>query len=146
LTVYLRLRDPAGKWDSALMAKRGGHDRVHFNLFSADLPDTPGPDIGFEIRTVKGFAQASFPVSMIDATAWHNLVGRYDGSTLAILCDGRLMASQPADAALVRNSEPLLIGAETDGGRVVRHFHGEVEESAIWPRALTDAEVAALGR
>jgi len=44
------------------------------------------------------------------------------------------------------NSEPLLIGAETDGDRVVRHFHGDVEESAIWPRALTDAEVAALGR
>lgn len=146
LTVYLRLRDPAGKWNSALMAKRGGHDRVHFNLFSADLPGTPGPDIGFEIRTAKGFAQTSFPVSTIDATAWHDLVGRYDGNTLAILCDGRLMASQPAEGALVRNSEPLLIGAETDGGQVVRHFHGEVEESALWPRALTDAELATLGR
>src|SRR5262245_14737157 len=146
LTVCLRLRDPAGKWNSALMSKRGGHDRVHFNLFSADLPGTPGPDIGFEIRTAQGFVQTSFPVSRIDATAWHNLVGRYDGNTLAILCDGRLMASQPAGGALVQNSEPLLIGAETDEGRVVRHFHGEVEESAIWPRALTDAELAALGR
>lgn len=146
LTVYLRLRDPAGKWDSALMAKRGGHDRVHFNLFSVDLPGTPGSDIGFEIRTDKGFAQASFPVSKIDATAWHNLVGRYDGTTLAIFCDGRLMASQPAEGTLVRNAEPLLIGAETDRDKVVRHFHGELEEAAIWPRALTDAETAALSR
>lgn len=144
LTVYLRLRDPAGKWSSALMAKRGGHDRVHFNLFSADLPGTHGPDIGFEIRTDKGFAQTSFPVSRIDATAWHDLVGRYDGKTLAIFCDGQLMASQRAEGTLVRNSEPLLIGAETDGGQVVRNFHGELEESAIWPRALTDTEVAAL--
>jgi hypothetical protein len=100
LTVYLRLRDPAGKWNSALMAKRGGHDSVHFKLFSADLPDAPGPDIGFEIRTAKGFAQTSFPVSTIDATAWHNLVGRYDGSTLVVFCDGGLMASQPAAGTL----------------------------------------------
>jgi hypothetical protein len=146
LTVYLRLRDPAGKWDSALIAKRGGPDRVHFNLFSTDQPGTPGADIGFEIRTAKGFVQTSFPVSKIDPTAWHNLVGRYDGHTLAILCDGKIMASQPADGALVRNTEPLLIGAETDGGQVVRHFHGELEEAAIWTRALTDAELAALGR
>ena len=145
LTVYLRLRDPAGKWNSALMAKRGGHDRVHFNLFSTDLPGTPGADIGFEVRTAKGLAQTSFPVSTIDPTAWHNLVGRYDGKTLSILCDGKVMANQPAEGALVRNSEPLLIGAETDAGQVVRHFHGEVEESAIWPRALTDAELGALG-
>ena len=146
LTVYLRLRDPSGKWDSALISKRGGLDRVHFNLFSADLPGTPGRDIGFEIRTANGFAQTSFPVSTIDPTAWHNLVGRYDGNTLAILCDGNVKASRPAGGRLVSNSEPLLIGAEMDGGQVVRHFHGEVEESAIWPRALTDAEVLLLGR
>jgi hypothetical protein len=28
----------------------------------------------------------------------------------------------------------------------VRYFHGEVEEAAIRPRALTDTEVAAFGR
>jgi hypothetical protein len=144
LTVWLRARDPRGRWNSALFAKRGGHDRVHFNLFSTDLPHTPGPDIGFEVRTTNGFVMTSFPVSQIDTNAWHDLAGRYDGETLAIFCDGRLMASQPARGALVRNVEPLLIGAETDAGKVVRHFHGEVEEAAIWPRALRDDELAAL--
>ena len=146
LTVWLRARDPRGRWDAALFSKRGGHDRVHFNLFSADLPHTTGPDIGFEIRTTSGFAQVSFSVSQIDATAWHDLVGRYDGETLAIFCDGRQMASQPARGVLVRNAEPLLIGAETDGGEVVRHFHGEVQAAAIWPRALTDEDLAAFAR
>lgn len=146
LTVYLRLRDPQGKWNSALMAKRGDLDRVHFNLFSADLPGTSGSDVGFEIRTSEGFFQTSFPVSAIDATAWHNLVGRYDGKTVGIFCDGRLMASQPATGTLMQNAEPLLIGAETDGGKVVRNFWGEVEEAAFWPRALRDAEITALGR
>jgi len=113
---------------------------------AAQEPVTIGPDIGFEIRTAKEFAQTSFPESTIDPTSWHNLVSRYDGNTLMIFCDGWLMASQPADGALMWNSEPLLLGVETDEGRVVRHLYGEVEESAIWPRALTDAEVAALGR
>jgi len=144
LTVYLRLRDPMGRWDSGLMGRRGGRDRVDFNLFSADLPATPGPDIGFEIQTTDGFSRVSFPVSSINATAWHNLAGRYDGRMLALFCDGRLMASSPARGAMVQHSELLLIGAEMDDGRVIRHFHGEVEESAVWPCALTDSEVSAL--
>lgn len=150
LTVYLRLRDPNGKWNSALMNKGSGREQVHFNLFSADLPGTPGPDIGFEIRTVNAnvgeHGIASFPVSKIEPTAWHNLVGRYDGKTLAIFCDGQLMASQPIRGAPAPNSETLLIGAEMSEGKPARNFRGELEESAIWPRALTDGEIAVLGR
>lgn len=144
VTVYLRARDPRGVWDSALFAKRGGHDLVHFNLYSADLPETPGADIGFEIRTDQGFAMVSFPVSQIEATAWHDLVGRYDGKTLELFCDGRRLAGKPWSGVLQTNREPLLIGAETEAGKVVRHFHGELEEAALWSRALTDAEVAVL--
>jgi hypothetical protein len=141
ITVYLRARDPKGIWNAALLAKRGGRDRVHFNLFSVDLPETPGADIGFEIRTDRGFAMVSFPVSQIEATAWHDLAGRYDGAKLELFCDGKRMASKPWGGALTRNAEPLLIGAETEGGKVVRHFHGELEEAALWSRALTNDEL-----
>lgn len=146
VTVYLRARDPKGAWNSALVAKRGGHDRVHFNLFSADLDGDGGGEIGFEVRTDQGFAMASFPVSKIDALAWHDLAGRYNGKTLDVFCDGKRMASQPCLGALVQNDEPLLIAAETDAGRIVRHFHGELEEAALWSRPLTDDEIAALSR
>ena len=144
VTVYLRARDPRGVWDSALCAKRGSREQVHFNLFSVDLPETPGADIGFEIRTDRGFAMVSFPVSQIESTAWHDLVGRYDGKNLELFCDGRRMAGKPWSGKLQKNREPLLIGAETDAGKVVRHFHGELEEAALWSRALTDEEVASL--
>ena len=56
------------------------------------------------------------------------------------------MSTTPATGALVINAEPLLIGAETDNGKVVRHFHGELEAAAVWSRALTDAEVVALSQ
>jgi len=44
--------------------------------------------------------------------------------------------------ALTINSEALLIGAATSDGVPKRFFAGEMEEAAIWPRALTDAELA----
>jgi hypothetical protein len=144
VTVYLRARDPVGAWNAALFAKRGGPDRVHFNLFSADLPETPGPDIGFEVRTEQGFVMVSFPVSQIEPTAWHDLVGRYDGKALELFCDGRRMASKVWSGSLLKNKEPLLIGAETDGGKVVRHFEGELQEAALWSRALTEDEIKSL--
>ena len=144
VTVYLRARDPRGVWDAALFAKRGSHERVHFNLFSTNLPETPEADIGFEIRTDQGFAMVSFPVSQIEATAWHDLVGRYDGKQLDLFCDGRRMTGKPWSGGLQKNHEPLLIGAETDAGKVGRHFRGELEAAALWSRALTDDEVALL--
>ena len=143
LTVHLRLRDPGGKWNSALINKRSGEE-VHFNLFSGDGAGAPGPEIAFEIRTANQHGLVSFPVSRIDATAWHNLAGRYDGRTLAIFCDGELMASQSLRGALAPNPGALLIGAEMAHGKGARNFRGEMEECAIWARALSDPEIASL--
>lgn len=144
VTVYLRARDPKGAWNSALFSKRGGHDRVQFNLFSADTDGDGGGDIGFEVRTERQFAMVSFPAATVSVTAWHDVVGRYDGSAIAVFCDGVMMASAPCTGVLMQNDEPVLIGAETDAGNIVRHFHGELEEAALWDRALTDAEIAAI--
>jgi beta-fructofuranosidase len=148
LTVWIRARAEGGDWTRSLIAKRGGHDRVNFNLFSVDLADTPGPDIGFEIRTDRGFLMVGFPVSRIAAGAWHDITGRYDGKKLQLLCDGTVMAEKDASGALHANTEPLLIGAETDQGKVSegRIFRGEIERAAIWTRALPDAELALVVR
>ena len=147
VTVYLRARDPKGVWNYGLFSKRGGHRIEQFNLFAIDLPSTAGPDIGFELHSYAGFAQISFPVSAIDATAWHDLVGRYDGNRMTLICDGQVMATKLwKGGALTQNTEPVLIGAESDNGNVVRPFTGELEEAALWPRALSDADVAAVCR
>ncbi len=146
ITVFLRARDPKGTWESALFGKGRGQDKSYFNLFSADLPETPGADIGFEIKTERGIAVVSFPVSQIEPRAWHDLAGRYDGKTLEIFCDGQQKASKAWSGKLVTNREPLLIGAETDGGTIVRHFQGELEVAALWLRALTGDELSALSQ
>ena len=144
VTVYLRARDPSGKWGAALFGKRGSDENVEFNLFSKDLPGTAGADIGFEVRTERGLATVSFPILEIEPTAWHDLVGRYDGKVVEIFCDGRRMAGKPWSGALVKNHEPLLIGAEMDAKKPARHFHGELEEAAFWSRSLTTREIKNL--
>lgn len=144
VTIFLRARDPRGKWDAALFGKGGGRDNISFSLFSADLPQTPGADIGFKVRTDQGFAMVSFPVSEITPSAWHDLVGRYDGNTLTLFCDGKLRASKPHQGIPAKNNEPLLIGAEPGVREVARHFHGELEEAALWSQALSDEEIRAL--
>lgn len=144
MTVWLRARAPEGDWTHALVAKRGGHDTCNFNLFSVDLPETPGPDIGFEVHTDRGFFMVSFPVSRIDAKTWHDLTGIYDGTAIRVLCDGHEMAKTPARGRLTANQEPLLIGAETNHGQVVRPFTGDMADVGLWTRALTEQEIATL--
>jgi hypothetical protein len=44
----------------------------------------------------------------------------------------------------VPNAEPLLIGAETDSGNVVRPFRGDIERAALWTKALSDTDIQTL--
>ncbi|HRY48980.1 MAG TPA: DUF1080 domain-containing protein [Candidatus Paceibacterota bacterium] len=146
LTVFLRARAPDGNWNAGLLAKRGNHDVMNFCLFGADLGGTPGPDIGFEVHTEKGFVMVSFPVSRVDATGWLDLVGRYDGKKISLFCNGRLMEEKPWSGRLTENNEPILIGAGSFDGVPKLFFTGEMEEAAIWSRALSDAEVSSALR
>ncbi len=144
ITVYLRARVPDGKWGSGLLAKRGNHDVMNFCLFGADLAGTPGPDIGFEVHTEKGFVMVSFPASRVDATGWLDLIGRYDGNQVSLLCNGRLMDQKAWSGSLTENSEPILIGAGSFDGVPKLPFTGEMEEAAIWSRALSESEITTL--
>ncbi len=146
LTVYLRARVPDGNWNAGLLAKRGNHDVMNFCLFGADLGGTPGPDIGFEVHTDKGFVMVSFPVSAIEATSWLDLVGRYDGKKISLLCNGRIMEEKAWSGKLTENKEPILIGAGSFDGVPKLPFTGEMEEAAIWSRALNLAEISTLLR
>ena len=144
LTVYLRARMPNGNWNSGLFAKRGSVSTLNYNLFSAVLSGSVGPVIGFELNTVSGSVQVSFPVSLINTTAWYNLVGRYDGTNVQLYCNDRLMASAPLTGNLLQNAEPTLIGAETDNGSIVRPFTGFIEEAALWNTAISNDQLAYL--
>ena len=139
-TVYLRARDPGGSWEGGLFNKRGSHEITNFNLFAAD------GRIGGEFHgEALALGSVAFPSQGTMGSDWHDLVLRYDGQSIEIFCDGSRLGAVPwVGGKLTQNDERLLIGAESVGGAVARPFKGEVEEAAIWSRALTDEEIAAL--
>ena len=147
LTTYIRLRDPSGRWNQALFSKHGSGDKMSFSLRGENPPRGSGPHVVFEIRTTEGSARASFPVSRIAATGWHDLLARYDGSSIDLFCDGSKLAHQPWNGGLLlANDAPTFIGGEGDGGKTVHAFTGQIEEAAIWQKALPDSEIAILMR
>jgi hypothetical protein len=140
-TLYLRARDPAGAWEGGLFNKRGSHEMVNFNLFAAN------GRIGGEFHGESPMlGSVTFPAEGAMGAGWHDLVLRYDGQTIEIFCDGVPMAAASwAGGTLTQNDEPVLLGAESVNGTPVRPFRGDIEAAALWTRALTDEEIAALG-
>lgn len=143
-TVYLRARDPSGAWKAALVSAPGNTGAHRLRLSGADVPGAPGPALSLEISTDRGTAGVTFSLSPLEAAAWHDLVGRYDGSRLELFCDGARRAEQAWTGALTRGRGPLVLGAELEAGKPERRFQGELEVLALWDRALPDVAVAAL--
>ena len=146
LTIYLRAFDPTGKWNYGLVAKRGNLGIMNYNLFSSM------GRIGIELTAEGGTVSVTFPVTDAGILAWHDIIARYDGSSVELFCDGMRMVKQPWKGGDLRqNNEPTLIGAETGGlppspAIPVRPFSGLVQEAAIWKRALSDGELAVVMR
>ncbi len=143
LTVCLRVRDPAGKYGCPLFSKYGGHEKLVYNFFAADLG--AGTVFGFELGTEGGMTQVIAPLALVGADRWHDLVARYDGAKLQLFVDGVwLDEGFPLGELRRGNTEPCLLGAQARGDTVETAFRGLVDHVALWNRALSDAEIEAL--
>jgi len=145
LTLCLRARDPSGRWNAPLFSKHGGHPRLVYNLFSTDLG--AGVALGFELGTDwnERPLQVSVPVRLLGPTEWHDVIVRYSGAKLELFVDGVLVDEEwPAGSLRTGCPEPCLLGAESHDGKVKAGFNGLMDHAALWDRALTDDEVAAL--
>ena len=119
LTLAVRLRSPSGEWGKPIFSKHGGHDRLVYNLFSFNSA------IGFElgIKDRPGMTQVLVPVAKIAPSAWHTVICRYDGKSLQMSVDGVLMDEADVTGPLrAGNTEPALIGGETNGAGVCTRF------------------------
>ena len=76
---------------------------------------------------------------------WTHYAGTYDGATIRVYVDGKFAKETATTTNLAPDAfdrKTLLIGAATsDGGR---SFVGELDDVALWNRALTDDEVAGV--
>ena len=140
LCVRLRLEEALG--NTPIFAKHGGHNRLVYNLFSADLGS--GVALGFELGTDwnERPLQVSVPVAMIGPTAWHDVVVRFTDAKLELFVDGVLVDEDwPIGSLREDNPEPCLIGAESYDGEVKSGFRGLIDHVILWERALSDNEI-----
>jgi hypothetical protein len=87
----------------------------------------------------------------VSAGAWHHIAGTYDGTKLQLYIDGqpwgKPMPHTGVISPLVLPGEFISIGSE-DGrascGCTGRHFWGLIDEAAIYNRALSSSEIAAI--
>lgn len=74
------------------------------------------------------------------ASKFHTYAGVYNAKTLAIFIDGQVAASAPCSVAVATNSYELAVGIDTED--TARRLNGAVRRAAVYPRALTAAELA----
>jgi len=76
--------------------------------------------------------------------AWHHLIVRRDGSEFCMFFDGDSVSSGTSSNAITSTTNPLLVGRRNSGDWREFPVNGKLDEIAIWTRALSDDEIAAL--
>jgi hypothetical protein len=77
--------------------------------------------------------------------SWHNVSMVYDGQELKLYQDGIVLSSSPSSANFKINQSPLwIIGAEAYLNSYGYFMQGDIDDIAIYNRALTQEEITAL--
>lgn len=128
--------------------------------FSVEISGGGDPIVGvnfFVFTTNGGFvhtSDANGGGAVVTPGDWHHIVGTYDGTMLQLYVDGLPWGNPRFHSGSIlpmASGSFLAIGSE-DGRTVcsfcigTRYFHGEIDEVAIYKRALTPNEVHDLFR
>ena len=109
-------------------SSRDGHNNASFL----------GP--AFTINTGDGYFHATSPTPLI-SSAWHFLVGTYDGSNVKMYVDGVLKASAPATGSMLVTTDDLKIGS-VDTSKA--SFNGLVKDVQIYDTALSASTIQTI--
>lgn len=117
--------DLATRWrpptSSSAMVSKGRYPGAWWFEYRPDGSLEFYAEVGGSVR------RARIPAGLVDDGRLHHIAGVYDGSSMAVYCDGSLMDASPAAGELTTNDEPLLIGTAF-GSRFARHpFRGFID-------------------
>ena len=95
------------------------------------------------IRSRNGDVNAVAGDVVLPLNAWRQVVVTADGQQLRLYEDGKLAASAPCAAVAASDSDTVWFGTDA---RAILVWHGRIDELALFDRALTAEEIAALYR
>ncbi len=79
--------------------------------------------------------------SALSSSAWHHVVGTYDGSNAVLYVDGAPAQTVSATGSISTNSSVWTVGRDVIGSS--NYFDGIIDEVKLYSRALSDLEVKA---
>lgn len=82
----------------------------------------------------------------VPANEWHSVVATYDGATMRLYLDSRLVASVKCGEQKADEITPVVLGADLCGYATAHHFEGYLSEVSIWRRCLGDSDVQLLAQ
>jgi hypothetical protein len=171
MTLCMRLRDSGGAWNSPLLSLADPAEKFPGLLYGAQLDRTQigfreslrirqGAKLEFLWRTnrkgigpgswshppdfTNGVLRVGVPVDLINPADWHDVIVRFTGPRLEMFVDGVLVDEEWPYGAIDGMNGSILIGAGFENGKLKTGFRGQVDHVAIWNRAITDDEIAAL--
>ena len=75
----------------------------------------------------------------------YTAVGTYDGTTLKLYIDGKLVNSSEISGTIRKSTMPFILGANPEqSGNYVSYTNMDVYQAAIYDRAITEEEIEAL--
>jgi hypothetical protein len=86
-------------------------------------------------------ARPAVPAAEVPVGRWYHIAGVYDGTKAAIYLDGQLKEEVPFTGQL-RNGQMSAIGRKGTADR--EYWSGDIDDLAIWRRALSPSEIAVL--
>jgi subtilisin-like proprotein convertase family protein len=97
--------------------------------------------------TVAGVEQPSVVYNWsVKPGTWHHVGYTFDNdnSVQTLYVDGAPVASSPVSGPIVYESNPLVIGADNDNSSATFFFDGLIDETSLYNRALSPAEIKAI--
>jgi beta-galactosidase len=119
----------------------GGQPLIGKGDTSYGLKISEKGELEFFIHSAGNWHNVVAPLPGDAASKFHTYAGSYDGKALTVFIDGKPAASQPFTGPISKNTFELAVAIDTE--QTARRLNGSVRRAAVYPRALTEAGLAA---
>ena len=137
LTAWIRPRASTGA-DRDILSKDGRTSDRQYLLTLSDQNR-----LRASVEVAGGFRSVESTNAAV-SNQWQHVALTFDGTRLALYLNGRQETSLTVTGALASGTQPFRIGGGAPGADGAMSFAGLIDEPAVFNRALTSNEVAAI--
>jgi hypothetical protein len=142
---FKRTKNETGKWvrvaDKMDYSNPSSQNGWEIGINPNSSPDNAN-SVYFGLYSNDSVSTATIVGSPTDATVmnlWYHVVATYDGTTQALYLNGKLNSSSASQKSIVSHTKHLFVGSDDVSGN--NAFTGDIDEFAVYNRALTPSEV-----